>query len=155
MSWLCWRLFQTIRIFVISIWRGVVWCGMYALSSFSTSPFVVGEKRNTYHATRRCPWFISAHLSPSIWPQTASCNGQVCPCYTTLLATRVCPAYTLALQPMFWNEPPSSPASSAATSIQLFHSAADSTWWISGCGATDGANPGQYLSRGGRLSGGS
>ncbi len=29
----------------------------------------------------------------------------MCPCYTTLPATRVCPAYTFAWQPMYWGEP--------------------------------------------------
>jgi hypothetical protein len=70
----------------------------------------------------------------------------------------------------------SSPASSTATPIQLFPSnsrtadslvqrlpiprriagtAADSTRWISGCGATDWSNPGRFPLRRRRLSGGS
>ncbi len=62
---LFWRLFQIIRIplmnlisYVILIWREMVWCGMHALSSFSTSHFAVWEKNNTYQATRRCPWLF-------------------------------------------------------------------------------------------------
>ena len=168
-----WRLSPTIRIlflnsmwYVTLIWMGMAWCGMHGHNSFSTAPFVPAAARvqNTQQTTRKCPWCISVRLSPSIWPQIASCNRQVCPCYTTLPATRDCPACTSALLQMYWGEPPSSPASLTAAVIRIFPTnsrtadswgrhppipsriagmAAEFTRWISGCGATDGASPGR------------
>ncbi len=44
---------------------GLVWYVLPQLFS-NVTLFAVWEKSNTYQATRRCPWFISAHLSPSI-----------------------------------------------------------------------------------------
>ena len=91
--------------------NGLVW---YALPQlfFNCTLCTRGCQGPEYSANHKeVSLCISAHLSPSIWPQTASYNRQVCPCCTTLPATSDCPAYTSAQWQMCWGEPPSSPAS--------------------------------------------
>ncbi len=47
----------------------VAWSGIVTLCSLGLTL----EEQQHSQATRRCPWCISAHLSPSIWPWRASC----------------------------------------------------------------------------------
>ncbi len=65
--------------------------------------------------TRRCPWCISARLSPLTWPRIVSYSELECPCCMNWPATSACPASTSAQWPMCWGEPRSFRASSAAT----------------------------------------
>ncbi len=87
----------------------MTWCVLLSLDSSSTAPCVWPAPRRQYTAVcrRRCPWCISARLSPLAWLRRSTCSKLECPCSITLPATCACPASTSARWPMCWGATPS------------------------------------------------